>query len=889
MRRSLLAAVAVALVALGLAVPDAGALKRSDDVLVRSAEKHDVSPAVRTLPEDRRASPQTYLIPEHERPRLIGVEGDSTDPVVQRHAPTNAPQKRMPSSTDFDGIPFTGALPPDTNGDVGPNHYVQAVNVKFAIFNKSGTELQGPTSVKALWSGFGGNCQNDNDGDPVVLYDPLADRWVMSQFANASSVTGPYYECVAVSTGPDPLGTWYRYAFQTPSNRFPDYPKLGVWPDGYYMTANEFSGSGSFIGVGMYAFDRSKMLNGQNATFLYNHLGTSYFGLLPADLDGTTPPAPGDPAIFAMAEDTSSGGGNDTLRLWEFDSNFAGASASVTGPSNISVAAFDAGLCSSSPYNCVPQSGTTRKLDPLADVLMFRMAYRNLGSHESIVLSHTVDAGSDRAAPRWYELRSTGGAWTVYQQGTYSPDTTHRWMQSIAMDQDGNIAMGYSASSTSIFPSMRYVGRLTTDTLGTFGQSESVMQAGGGSQTDASGRWGDYAALSVDPSDDCTFWFTSEYYSSSSAGNWKTRIGHFTFPSCGTPASPTFSINNVSVNEGDAGTTSATFTVSLSPTAGSTETVDYTTANDSATTADNDFVTKTGTLTFGSGVSSQAVTVDVNGDMTDEGSEQFFVNLSNASGGATIGDGQGVGTIVNDDTAGGGGCDITGTSGDDELIGTGADETLCGLGGDDILRGNGGNDTLDGDGGYDVGVFDTAPSGVNVNLAAGTASGGAGSDTLISIEDVAGSAFADTLTGDATENFFYGLGGNDAFDGAGGFDRVVYWNAPSGVTVKLKVGTATGGEGSDSLTSVEDIIGSGFSDVLIGAGGSNFIYAGGGNDAVKGKSGPDDLFGEAGNDSFNGGKGTDRCVQGGGSGPKRRCELGTYQGSDATREPWIAP
>ncbi len=889
MRKSLLAALAVALFALGLAVPSADALKRSDDVLVRSAEKHDVSPAVRTLPEDRHLPAQTYLIPEHERPRLIGVEGDSTDPVVQRHAPTNAPLKRMPASTDFDGISFTGALPPDTNGDVGPNHYVQTVNVKFAIYNKSGTQLAGPTSVNALWAGFGGKCEQNNHGDPIVLYDPLADRWLMSQFANASSTTGPYYECIAISTTSDPLGTWYRYSFQTPSNRFPDYPKFGVWPDGYYMSANEFTCPTCFVGIGMYAFDRSKMLNGQNATFLYNHLGTSYFGLLPTDIDGSTPPAPGDPAIFAMAEDTSTGGGNDTLRLWEFDADFPGASATVTGPSNVSVAAFDSGLCSSNPYECVPQSGTGQKLDPMADYMMFRMAYRNLGSHESIVLTHTVDVGSDRAAPRWYELRSTGGAWTVYQQGTYAPDTTHRWMQSIAMDQDGNIAMGYSASSSSIFPSMRYAGRLTSDALGTLGQTESVMQAGGGSQTDASGRWGDYSAMSVDPADDCTFWYTNEYYSSGSADSWRTRIGHFEFPACGTPASPTFSINNVSVNEGNAGTTAATFTVSLSPTAGSTETVDYATADDTATTADNDYVTKSGTLTFGSGVGSQTVTIDVNGDTTDEPTEQFFVDLSSASAGTSIGDGRGTGTIVNDDTTGGGGCDITGTSGDDELIGTGADETLCGLGGDDILRGGGGNDTLDGDGGYDVGVYDTAPSGVDVNLAAGTATGGAGSDTLISIEDVAGSSFADTLTGDGTENFLYGLGGNDMIDGAAGYDRIVYLNASSGVTVKLKFGTATGGEGNDTLASIEDIVGSGFSDVLVGAGGSNFIYAGNGNDTLKGQSGPDDLFGEAGNDSFNGGKGTDRCVQAGGTGPKRRCELGTYQSPDATREPWVAP
>ncbi len=888
MRRSLLAAIAVAVVALGLAVPDAGALKRSDDVLVRSAEKHDVSPAVRTLPEDRRASRQTYLIPEHERPRLIGVEGDSTDPVVQRHAPTNAPLKSMPSSTDFDGIPFTGALPPDTNGDVGPNHYVQAVNVKFAIFDKSGTQLQGPTSVKALWSGFGGHCQNDNDGDPIVLYDPLADRWLMSQFANAYSSTGPYYECVAVSTGADPLGTWYRYAFQTPSNRFPDYPKLGVWPDGYYMSANEFTCPTCWVGVGMYAFDRSKMLNGQNATFLYNHLDTSYFSLLPADIDGITPPVPGDPAVFAMAQDTSAGGGNDTLHLWEFDADFAGASGTVTGPSNVSVAAFDSGLCSSNPYECVPQSGTSQKLDSMADYMMFRLAYRNLGSHEALVLTHTVDAGSDRAAPRWYELRSTGGAWTVYQQGTYAPDTTHRWMQSIAMDQDGNIAMGYSASSSSIFPSMRYVGRLTTDALGTMGQTESVMHAGGGSQTDASGRWGDYSAMSVDPSDDCTFWYTNEYYSSTSSGSWKTRIGHFKFPGCGAPASPTFSVDNVSLNEGDAGTTSATFTVSLTPTAGSTETIDYATADDSATVADNDYVATSGTLTFGSGVASQSVTIDVNGDTTDEPTEQFFLNLSNPSAGASIGDAQGVGTVVNDDTTGGGGCDITGTSGNDELIGTGAEETLCGLGGNDILRGNGGNDTLDGDGGYDVAVYDTAGSGVNVNLATGTATGGAGSDTLLSIEDVAGSAFADTLTGDGEQNFFYGLAGNDTVIGGSGFDRIVYLNSPSAVTVKLKYGTATGGEGSDSLTSIEDIIGSGSGDLLIGATGSNFIYGGNGNDTLKGQAGPDDLFGEAGNDAFNGGKGTDRCVQGGGSGSKRRCELGTY-GPDTTREPWVAP
>jgi len=414
--------------------------------------------------------------------------------------------------------------PPDTEGDVGPNYYVQWVNLHMAIFDKStGSIVYGPTAGNTIWSGFGGPCDTDNDGDPVVQYDQLAGRWVISQFA----VNSGYAECIAVSVTGDPTGQWYRYAFTF--SDFPDYPKLAMWPDGYYVTYNMFTAGGSWLGAEACAYERSAMLNGQSAQAVCFGPYSSYGGMLAADLDGSTLPPAGSPEYVIAKEGFSSSGSN--LLLWEFRVDWTTPSNSTfTGPTSIAVASFTP-ACGGG--TCIPQLGTTQQLDSLADRLMYRLAYRNYGTHEAMVVNHSVDPGDGRSGIRWYELRKTTGSWSLYQSGTFAPTDGHyRWMGSIAMDHVGNLAIGYSVSDSGMNPSIWYVGRLAGDPLNQLPQAEQVLLNGTGSQTTNLSRWGDYSALTVDPSDDCTFWFTTEYLSADGTFNWHTRIGAFKFSDC---------------------------------------------------------------------------------------------------------------------------------------------------------------------------------------------------------------------------------------------------------------------------------------------------------------------------------------------------------------------
>ena len=432
------------------------------------------------------------------------------------------------TTTSFDGIgKGLGTYaprwaPPDTNGAVGPDHYFEIVNADIAVFSKSGALLYGPVPTNTLWSGFGGSCQVRDDGDGVVEYDRLAGRWVITQFTNDNTNT----ECVAVSTTGDPLGSYARYSFTYPA--FPDYPKLAVWPDAYYITFNLFNSTG-FAGGMVCAYDRANMLVGASASQQCFNLGTGVGGLLAADVDGSTPPPAG-------SRESVLNFGSNRLNVWKFHVDWATpANTTLTGPTAIGVASFSP-ACGG---DCVPQPATTQRLDTLSDRLMTRLAYRNFGDHESLVVNHSVATGFLNQGPvgvRWYELRNPAGTLTVFQQGTYAPDSTHRWMGSIAMDQSGNVGLGYSASSSSVRPSLRYTGHLVTDPLGVMGQGEGILQAGTGSQLPSLGRWGDYSSMTIDPSDDCTFWYAGEYLKVDGTFNWSTRIGSFRFPNCGSPA-----------------------------------------------------------------------------------------------------------------------------------------------------------------------------------------------------------------------------------------------------------------------------------------------------------------------------------------------------------------
>src|SRR5216683_2375881 len=544
-QRSALAASLLLLFALPL-------LAQSGPTTVRRNVHHDVS---RPLSEMIRHAPPPSLTrrpvePMRRIPLPPGLEQLQEDPVLQ--TATVAPPT-PPVLQSFEGLgngqygfSITGA-PPDTNGAVGATQYVQWVNTSFAIFNKSsGALIAGPTAGNTLWSGFGGGCQTNNDGDPVVLYDKAAQRWVFSQF---SVTTTPYLQCIAVSTTSDATGTYNRYSFQY--GNFDDYPKMGVWSDGYYETFNMFNGN-TFVGADACSYNRTAMLAGAAATQVCFQQSSSVGGLLPSDIDGNTAPPAGSPNYLVYF-------GANNLNLFKFHVDFTTPSNSTfTGPTVIPVAAFSP-LCGGG--TCVVQPGTSQQLDSLADRLMYRLAYRNLGTHESLVVNHSVAAGSSGGV-RWYEIQNPSGTPTVAQQSTFAPDSNYRWMGSIAMDQSGDMAVGYSVSSSSLNPTIRYTGRVPTDPSGTM-EAEVNVVTGTGSQTTGLSRWGDYSAMQVDPVDDCTFWYTQEYIKTNGTFNWNTRIANFKFPTCGN-TTPDFTVSaspsSLTITQGSNGTSTITIT-----------------------------------------------------------------------------------------------------------------------------------------------------------------------------------------------------------------------------------------------------------------------------------------------------------------------------------------
>lgn len=424
------------------------------------------------------------------------------------------------------------AAPPDPNLSVGATQVVQWVNESFAVFDKAtGALILGPVLGNSVFAPLANGCATNNDGDPIVQYDKINNRWILTQF---SVSTTPYLQCVAVSNTSDATGTYNVYSFNYGSSEFPDYAKVGVWPDAYYISFNMFTNT--FTGAQVCAYDGAAMRAGGVATQVCFHLSSSFGGLLPSDLDGSIVPPAGSPNFFVNF-------GTNSLNLWRFHVDFANPSAStLTGPTNIPVAAFTP-ACSGGGA-CIPQPGTSQKLDSLADRLMYRLAYRNFADgHEALVVNHTVAIGGkgknkNISGVRWYELRNASGCSiaacspVVFQQGTFAPnDSAYRWMGSIAMDKLGDMALGYSVSSSSLFPSIRYTGRVPTDPLGTM-ETENTIQAGLGSQLRNLNRWGDYTSMSIDPVDDCTFFYTSEYQKANGTFNWSTRIGSFKFPTC---------------------------------------------------------------------------------------------------------------------------------------------------------------------------------------------------------------------------------------------------------------------------------------------------------------------------------------------------------------------
>ena len=520
---------------------------QKSDTTVITSYKNATSIPLREM-KPRPEAPKT----EHEANEDLKIpisHKDSPDPVVQDRFDllTSIATPTMPSPIlNFDGIPFpivcNDCNAPDTNGEVGATQYVQIVNRGFQVFDKATGEPQlGPMGISMIWSDLHGLCETDGMGDPVVLYDQFANRWLISQLAGPMTETGrvPTDECIAVSINSDATGRYYQYAFHLNRNsqdpQFFDYPKLAVWPDAYYMAVKVYRSNApqppTYLGPQPFAFNRAMMLAGEPAATLITTGFNANTGspnedmYLPADLDGSNPPPPGTPARFIQWPNTDT----FTYRVFYFHVDFADPSKSTFTPQvanpNPTTAFFTKRI------RGIPQLGTTTKLNSLGDRLMFRADTRFFpDEHESLVGNFTVES-NNVAAVRWFELRKTPKeSFTLFQEGTYQPDTTHRWMGSVAMDQQGNLALGYSASSSGITPEIRYAGRFAGDPLNTLTQGEMTLFAGTGSEN--GNAWGDYSGMTIDPVDDCTFWYTQEYYASTSSLNWRTRIGSFRFPGC---------------------------------------------------------------------------------------------------------------------------------------------------------------------------------------------------------------------------------------------------------------------------------------------------------------------------------------------------------------------
>ena len=486
----------------------------------------------------------------------------SADPLLPSPSPIAA---MSPPLTSFDGLSETDNknilgvrwIPSDSNGDVGPSNYVETVNTLFRVYDKSGVPLTPPMKYSTLFAPLGAPSATYDDGDPVVRYDQLADRWIISLFVISDWFNGiyPAHQVIAVSVTGDPTGRFYVYDFPMPNNNLNDYPKLGVWPDGYYVSVNQFDTNSNFVSPGVFAFERTKLLAGDSsAGSVFFDLGgftNSPSSLLPSDLDGA-PPAVGTPNVFACLTsdqvigskpgDADHSGALDAsgpaqssaptnhapygIRLFEFVPDFVNTTNSTfTETALIQTAPFRI----FDPSTGIPQRGTTNQLDPISDRLMYRLQFRHFADHESLVVNHTVQVNaSGTAGVRYVELRRflPAGVYFLQDEGTQSPDSESRWMGSAALDWKGNLAVGYSLSGNDLFPSIRYAGRLGSAPTSGLNLTEATMFDGTGAQLEIN-RWGDYSMLGLDPVDDSTFWYVNQYYTNFARANWNTRIGTF--------------------------------------------------------------------------------------------------------------------------------------------------------------------------------------------------------------------------------------------------------------------------------------------------------------------------------------------------------------------------
>jgi hypothetical protein len=540
-----------------------------------NAVAFDVSPALRDMKPIPRSKPDSGDLKDVRPDR--GPEGKNKEFKNDTALQTSLSNAVIPAtSANFEGLSNLDNFnvfgfrvnPPDPNGDVGPNHYVEMINLVFAVYDKSGNLLLGPVDTGTLWSDFAVPDCTDPSGDPIVVYDQFVDRWILTQF----TTRGPkYYDCVAISQTGDPTGAYYRYAFVTQSDPdlpggtfFPDYPKYGVWTDSYVMTTRDF-GEVDEYGISVYALEKNKMVNGQpDARVVQFFLDSNVVplnligdGLLPPDIDGKQKPKNADTIPIVGTQDDGAGYGAtfDALNIWELSVKWRSTpTASLELAAQLPVAEFDSIFPCGPSRGCIPQPGITNP-DQYIDILSYRqrptwrLAYRNFKDYDAMVTNQSVEALPGIAGVRWYEIRRTDGTYSLYQQGTYAPnDGVHRWMGSIAQDKNGNMAVGYSVSNaTDVYPGIRYTGRLAGDPLGQMTLGEGIIINGSGVQTTTNSRWGDYTSMNIDPTDDCTFWYVNEYYEVSglplplpppplpppgTTAPWQTRIASFKLPDC---------------------------------------------------------------------------------------------------------------------------------------------------------------------------------------------------------------------------------------------------------------------------------------------------------------------------------------------------------------------
>jgi hypothetical protein len=514
----------------------APSVKKGDGVV-----PHVFTGDLRDLKKNGKAKKRAAEFDEPE----FGSEKQSTEPAPAVPQPT----RDMPAtSTSFEGLDYVGGgssgWPPDPVGDVGPNHFIEAVNTAFAVYSKTGTQLAA-TTFDNFFSGTNTLCDDDNFGDPTVVYDPMADRWIVADFAfiydqNTNTTPPPFYECIAVSRTSNPVsGGWYQYAVRTDDAQHPwlhDYPKMGIWPDGLYMSANEFNAAGNYQGVRLWAFNRGDLESGATLRSVVVDLGggTSYFGLLPSNVRGALPPANSPNYLVSESETLYA------FEVWKFHPDYTTpANTTFTGPTNVSQTQYTVAAAN------VPVPAPGAALDSLRERMMMQNQYVNRNGAESLWVNHTVGMVSTQLPTgiQWAQINVTGGtvnATPVQQQiyGNVANDGVSRWMGSLAVDKDGNMALGYSASSLTTFPDIRYAGRLASDPLNQLPQGEASLLGGvtRGVQVGID-RWGDYSAMTIDP-DGCRFWHVNEYYSNASTSIWHTRIGSFKYPGCNVVVDP---------------------------------------------------------------------------------------------------------------------------------------------------------------------------------------------------------------------------------------------------------------------------------------------------------------------------------------------------------------